>query len=342
MPTGGTGLVGVIGSGRIGQMHARNLLGLGREVVVADADPARARQLADAEGLRAAESVPALLGSADCALIAAATHAHRELILECLDRDLPVFCEKPVALDVAGTREVAARAAGSRTPLQIGLQRRFDPGYQAARKAVQDGGLGWLHTLRAVTADASPPPAEFVPTSGGIFRDCGLHDFDAIRWITGREVRSVQATGANRGAAYFGDSGDADTAGALLELDDGTLATATASRYNGAGYDVRLEVCGSHGAVFAGNDDCAPLPSAEKGVPWPRSEPYATFVDRFADAYRAEVSAFLSVAAGEQESPCGAGEALEALHVAEACELSRAERRTVLVDEVREADLPRG
>ena len=339
MSTGG--LVGVLGAGRIGRMHARNLRELGREVAVADADPARARQLADAEGLRAAESVPALLGSVDCVLVAAATHAHRELVLECLDRQLPVFCEKPVALDVAGTREVAARAAASPAPLQVGLQRRFDRGYRAAREAVRGGELGWLHTLRAVTADASPPPPEFVAASGGIFRDCGLHDFDAIRWITGREVRSVQATGANRGAAHFGDNGDADTAAALLELDDGTLATATASRYNGAGYDVRLEVCGSRGALFVGNDDRAPLPSAERDVPWPRAEPYGTFVDRFADAYRAEVAAFLAVAAGERDNPCGVREALEALHVAEACELSRAERRTVAVDEVREADLPR-
>jgi myo-inositol 2-dehydrogenase/D-chiro-inositol 1-dehydrogenase len=330
-------LVGVIGAGRIGRMHARTLRGLGQDVLVADADAERARKLADDEGLRAATSVPALLESADCALIAAATHAHRDLVLECLQRDLPVFCEKPVALDVAGTRDVVARAAESRAPLQIGLQRRFDRGYQRARRAVQDGELGWVHTLRAVTADAAPPPAEFVPTSGGIFRDCGLHDFDAIRWITGREISAVSASGGNRGAAHFRDSGDVDTAAALLELDDGTLATATASRYNGAGHDVRLEVCGSEGALFVGHDDRAPMPSAEEDVPWPRSAPYATFADRFADAYRDEVAAFMAAAVGERENPCGPGEALEALCVAEACELSRAERRAVAVDEVRRA-----
>ena len=333
-------LAGVIGAGRIGRMRARTLRELGQNALVADADADRARQLAEDEGLRAATSVDALLASVDCVMVATATHAHRDLVLECLQRDLPVFCEKPVSLDVAGTRDVVASAAAARVPLQIGLQRRFDRGYREARRAVRAGELGWLHTLRAVTADASPPPAEFVPTSGGIFRDCGLHDFDAIRWVTGREVSAVHATGGNRGASYFRDSGDADTAAALLELDDGALATVTAGRYNGAGYDVRLEVCGSAGAVFVGNDDRAPLPSAEPGVPWPRSAPYETFADRFADAYRDEVAAFLSAAAGRRENPCGAGEALEALYVAEACELSRAERRAVAVDEVRDTALP--
>ena len=335
--------VGLIGSGRIGRMHARTLRELDQQVVVADAEPQRARDLAADPGLAdhdvsAVGSVEELLDSADCVLVAAATHAHQPLVHRCLDRDLPVFCEKPVALDVAGTREVLARAERSRTPLQVGLQRRFDAGYRAARDAVRGGELGWLHTLRAVTADAEPPPASFVPTSGGLFRDCGLHDFDAIRWITGREVRSARATGSNRGAPHFSESGDVDTAVALLELDDGTLATACASRYNGAGYDVRLEVCGSRGAVFVGHDDRAPLPSAEPGVPWPRSRPYSTFADRFAGAYRAEVAAFLEVASGERENPCGAAEALEALLVAEACELSRLQDRTVTTDEVREQD----
>lgn len=332
--------IGLIGSGRIGRMHARTLRELRQRVIVTDVDGQRARELAGEEGLRSAGSVSELLDSVDCVLIAAATHAHQDLIHSCLDRHLPVFCEKPVALDIAGTREIVDRAAESRAPLQIGLQRRFDPGYQAARDAVQRGDLGWLHTLRAVTADAQPPPASFIPTSGGLFRDCGLHDFDAIRWITGREVRSVQSSGSNRGAEFFRENGDVDTAAALLELDDGTLATTTASRYNGAGYDVRLEVCGSRGALFVGNDDRAPLPSAEREVSWPHDEPYRTFAERFAGAYSAEIRTFLDVAAGREKNHCDAAEALEALYVAEACERSRAENRAVTLDEVREQAFP--
>lgn len=175
-----------------------------------------------------------------------------------------MFCEKPVALDIAGTREIVD---GRQNPAH-----HCRSGCSAASTAATSqpemprNAATWAGcTPCAVTADAQPPPASSIPTSGGLFRDCGLHDFDAIRWITGREVRSVRSSGSNRGAEFFRENGDVDTA-ALLELGDGTLAATTASRYNGAGYDVRLEVCGSRGGLFVGNDDRAPLPSAEREV----------------------------------------------------------------------------
>ncbi|GAA4846252.1 Gfo/Idh/MocA family oxidoreductase [Saccharopolyspora rosea] len=333
--------MGLIGTGRIGAFHAatlRDVPGV-EQIVVADAVPDRARQLADELGLRAADGVEALLASGvDGVVIAAATSAHAELIHRALDAEVPVFCEKPVALDVPGTREVVARAEASPVPVQIGFQRRFDAGYRAAREAVRSGELGWIHTLRAVTADATPPPAAYIPTSGGLFRDCGIHDFDVLRWLTGREVVSVFAAGANRGESFFGEAGDVDTCAALLRFDDGTLATASATRYNGAGHDVRLEVCGSAGARIVGLDDRAPLPTAEAHVSWRRDDPYADFMQRFRDAYVAELTCFAEVARGRGQSPCGPAEALEALYVAEACELSRAENRPVELAEVRVTD----
>lgn len=330
--------LGLIGTGRIGEMHAGTLRELDRVdgVVVADADPARAKELAARLDLDAAGTVEDLYSSdVDGVVIAAATSAHAGLILDALDHEVAVFCEKPVALNVPGTREVVSRAESASVPVQIGFQRRFDAGYRAAREAVRSGSLGWLHTLRAVTADQVPPPAAFIPTSGGLFRDCGIHDFDIIRWLTGREVVSVYGAGSNRGADFFTEGGDVDTAAALLHLDDGTLATVTASRYNGAGHDVRLEVCGSDGAMFVGNNDRAPLPSAEEGVSWPHGEPYRTFMERFHDAYIAELRAFTDVVAGDVENPCSPAEALEALYIAEACELSRHEGRPVTLAEVR-------
>lgn len=338
--------LGVVGTGRIGRMHARTLCELDQveRLVVADADPVRARELgeelvADSGGklgVDPVENVDALYESGvDGVLIAAATSAHAELIHQALDHDVPVFCEKPVALDVAGTREVVAHAERVAVPLQVGFQRRFDVGYRAAREAFRSGRLGWLHTLRAVTADEQPPPAAYIPTSGGLFRDCSIHDFDVIRWLTGREVVSVYGTGANRGADFFREGGDVDTAAAVLQLDDGTLATATATRYNGAGHDVRLEVCGSDGALFVGNDERAALPSAEAGIAWPNGTPYRTFMERFHDAYRAEMDTFVDVVAGKADNPCSAAEALEALYIAEACERSRLEQRPVTLAEIR-------
>lgn len=330
--------LGLIGSGRIGDMHARALGELDPvdSLVIADADPARARDLADRVGADVADSADEVFaGGVDGVLVAAATSAHARLVHQALDNRTPVFCEKPVALDVAGTREVVSHAESSGVPVQVGFQRRFDEGYLAAKQAVREGRLGWLHTLRAVTADETPPPAEYIPTSGGLFRDCGIHDFDIMRWLTGREVVSVYATGANRGAAFFAEGGDVDTAAAVLTFDDGTLATATATRYNGAGHDVRLEVCGSEGAMFVGNDERAPLPSAEAGVGWPSGSPYRTFMERFRSAYSRELRTFVDVVAGSAANPCTPAEALEALHVAEACQLSHDEERLVHLDEVR-------
>jgi len=332
--------VGLIGAGRIGAFHAatlRELPGV-ESLVIADADTGLARSVAErlGGGVEAAGSVDgALSAGLDAVVIAAATPAHAELIHLALDAKLPVFCEKPVALDVAGTREVIAHVAASGVPLHVGFQRRFDAGYAAVREAVRSGQLGWLHTLRGCTCDPAPPHAAYIPTSGGIFRDCAVHDFDAIRWVTGREVTEVYATGANKGESFFAEAGDVDTATAVLTLDDGTLASVTCTRYNGAGYDVRLEACGSLGSVVAGLDDQTPVRSAEPGVGWPGGDAYRGFMDRFHDAYVAELSAFTELAAGRIDSPCTAAEALEALLVAEAADLSRREHRPVRIEEVR-------
>ncbi len=333
--------IGLIGSGRIGEMHARALRDLDAvtSLVVGDADPARAGPLAQRVGADAVDHVDEMYRcGVEGVVIAAATSAHAGLLHQALDEGVAVFCEKPLALDVAGTREVVSHARVAGVPLQVGFQRRFDPGYRAAKEAFEEGRLGWLHTLRAVTADEAPPPAEYIPTSGGLFRDCGIHDFDAMRWLTGREVESVSATGSNRGASFFAEGGDVDTAAALLTFDDGMLATVSATRYNGAGHDVRLEVCGSDGALFVGSDDRSPMPSAEAGVSWPAGTPYRTFVERFADAYVAELREFVEVAAGSTDSPCTASDALEALYVAEACRLSAERVGPVAVAEVRTTD----
>ncbi|QRX92378.1 Gfo/Idh/MocA family oxidoreductase [Streptomyces noursei] len=331
--------IGLIGTGRIGAFHAATLLKVPgvTGLVVADADPARAAALADSLGVRAADSIEAMYAAdVDAVVITAATSAHATLIHQALDAGVPVFCEKPVALDVPGTRAVVERAEAGTVPVQIGFQRRFDAGYRAAREALRSGELGWLHTLRACTSDQSPPPAAFIPTSGGLFRDCSIHDFDIMRWLTGREVVSVYAQGANRGADFFAEGDDVDTCAALLRFDDDTLATVTATRYNGAGHDVRLEVCGSKGARFVGLDDRAPLPSAETRLSWQRADaPYATFMERFHGAYVTELAVFVEVAAGRAPSPCTPAEALEALYVAEACDRSRRTGRPVAVADVR-------
>jgi myo-inositol 2-dehydrogenase / D-chiro-inositol 1-dehydrogenase len=331
--------IGLIGVGRIGIFHAGTLRGLPGvdSLVITDADAGRAREAAGRLGAQAAESVDGLLRTGiDALVIAAATGAHPELIKAGVQAGVPVFCEKPVARDVEGTLDVIKATSESATAVQIGFQRRFDAGFRAVREAAQSGSLGWVHTVRSTTFDAAPPPAGYVPGSGGIFRDCAVHDFDAIRWVTGREVAQVYATGANRGEEFFRDAGDVDTACAALTLDDGTLAVVNCGRYNGAGYDVRLEVLGSAAGVCAGLDDGIPLRSAEPGERFPAGPSHRHFLERFADAYIAELAAFIGVAAGQAPSPCTLEDALEAFYVAEACELSRHRRQPVLLAEVRQ------
>jgi myo-inositol 2-dehydrogenase / D-chiro-inositol 1-dehydrogenase len=331
--------IGLAGAGRIGAFHAATLgqLPAVESVVITDADAARAREVAGQVGAEAVPTAGELLDSGlDALVVATATDAHPEFILRGITAGLPVFCEKPVAADISGTLKVIDGAAASPAPVQIGFQRRFDAGYTAARTAIQSGRLGWLHTLRATTLDPAPPPPGYVATSGGLFRDCSVHDFDIIRWVTGREVTEVYALGANRGASFFRDAGDVDTMGAVLTLDDGTIALVSNTRYNAAGYDVRLEVLGSAGCISAGLDDRLPLPSAEPGAAFPAGRPYANFLDRFGRAYRAELAAFVELAAGRGPSPCTMTDALEAFYVAEACELSRARHAPVAVAEVRQ------
>ncbi|MEV7203303.1 Gfo/Idh/MocA family protein [Streptomyces griseoluteus] len=330
--------IGILGLGRIGAFHAETLSALDAvtSLVVADPVADAAKAAAERYGAQVADSPEALLAAGvDGLVIAAATDAHPALIRAGVAAGVPVFCEKPVARTIAEGVAVLGAVRESGVPIQIGFNRRFDAGFMAARAAVRSGELGRLHTVRSTTLDPAPPPAAYVAASGGIFRDCSVHDFDMIRWVTGREVTEVYAVGGNRGAAYIGEAGDADTTGAVLTLDDGTIAVVSNSRHNGRGHDVRMELLGFADSLAVGLDDRLPIRSAEPGVTFPSGTPHDFFMDRFTDAYRAELTAFTGVVAGTRPSPCTVEEALEAGWIAEACTLSLREHRPVPLAEVR-------
>ncbi|MFR9752007.1 Gfo/Idh/MocA family oxidoreductase [Nocardia sp. 004] len=337
MPSRRTSTIGLAGTGRIGTLHAETLTALPTvaTVVLTDADTDRAHTVATDLGAEFAPDLDALFAAdLDGLVIATGTDSHPELITRAVDAGIPVFCEKPVAADLAGTLAVIEHIENSSVPVQIGFQRRFDAGYRAVRGAISSGRLGRLHTVRATTLDPAPPPAEYIARSGGLFRDCGVHDFDIIRWVTGREVVEVCALGANRGEEFIAEAGDVDTAAVVLRLDDGTLATVSLTRYNGTGYDVRLEALGSEGNAVVGVDGVAPLDPVGAGRT--ASYFYTGFLERFRSAYAEELSAFVAVVTGELDSPCSPIDALEACYVAEACELSRRAGRAVEVSEIRD------
>ena len=328
--------VGLLGAGRIGALHAGLLAGDPRvgEILVGDADPRRAESVASDVGGRA-ETIEDILRSApDAVVIAASTPAHAPLILACVEAGIPAFCEKPIALGYDDTVEVVEAVESSGAVLQIGFQRRFDEGYAEARRLVESGELGTIYSLRLATHDPEPPPEEYIAGSGGIFRDLHVHDFDVLRWLTGAEAGEVYARGSVRGFDFFGRHGDVDTSAALISMQDDTVAVLTGGRHDPLGYDVRAEIFGSRDSVAVGVDARTPLRSVEPGMPPSEQTAYPDFQDRFLDAYRAELKHFLSLAGGEVENPCTARDALEALKIALAADLSLAERRPVGVSEV--------
>jgi len=333
--------VGLAGVGRIGSFHAETLSSLDgvSSVTVADADPARARGIADRLGFGTVETAEALVeAGVDALVIATPTDSHAALLGLAARGGVPAFCEKPVALELAAIDAVMDEVERSGILVQIGFQRRFDPGYRAARDAVHAGELGKLLVLRAATHDPSPPPEAYIATSGGIFRDLQVHDMDAIRFVTGEDVIEVYADGAVRETGWFERHDDVDTAVAVLRLSSGPLAILSGTRRDPLGYDVRLEVFGTADSIAVGVDERTPLRSVEPGRTPPGPAGYRDFIDRFAPAYRHELAAFIAAVHRAGVSPCSLVDARAALAVAIAADKSRAERRPVRIAEVAGAE----
>ncbi len=331
--------IGVIGLGRIGRYFAGVLASLAgvTSVVVASRSPEKAEAAAAELGVDAAPDVESLVSSVDAVVVASSTPAHAEHIATAAAAGCAVFTEKPIATDLAVTDEAIAAAATAGVPLQVGFQRRFDPGYRAAHDAVRAGEVGIVYSVRTASHDPAPPPEEFLAPSGGLFKDFMIHDFDAVRYVLGVEIEEVQAwTAVPDGmprADAFRRAGDAATAVALLRCSDGTLVAATASRHDPRGYDVRMEIFGDRDSVMVGWDDRLALRSLEEGSPAP-APGWTDFVARFDAAYRAELAAFVGVARGDRPNPCPPAEGRAALAVAVACDRSQADGRPIRLAEV--------
>ena len=328
--------VGLVGTGRIGALHARNLKDnpLVSRLTVVDADQARAAAVATAVGADQMESPQALLNSGlDAVIIAAATPAHAELLHLAADAAVPAFCEKPIALDLAATDKVIEHVRRSGILVQIGFQRRFDAGYRAARDAVVSGSLGDVQVVRLATHDPAPPPEAYIAASGGIWVDLAIHDFDIGSWVVGRRVVEVFADG-QANSPLFARHGDVDAGCALLRFEGGLLGVASATRNDPRGYDVRMELFGLRDSVAVGWDDRTPLRSLEPGVPPPGNAGYEDFLHRFEPAYRAELRAFLIALRDGAESPCSATDARQAVAVSLAADRSMKEHRPVKVQEI--------
>ena len=328
--------IGLLGAGRIGALHAGVLAndpGVD-QILVGDADPERAEAVAGRVGGEAGPIEAVLASGPDAVVIAASTPAHAPLIRAAVEAGIPAFCEKPIALDLGETEEIMRVVEDSGATLQIGFQRRFDAGYAEARRLVETGALGTIYSLRLATHDPEPPPEEYIPASGGIFRDLHIHDFDILRWLTGGDVEEVYATGSVRNFDFFAEHDDVDTSAALITMKDGVVAVLTGGRHDPLGYDVRTEIFGSRDSIAVGVDRRTPLRSVEPGISPSEKDAYPNFQDRFLQAYTAEMEHFLALVRGEAGNPCTAADALEALRIAMAADLSLVAHRPVSLAEV--------
>jgi myo-inositol 2-dehydrogenase/D-chiro-inositol 1-dehydrogenase len=334
--------IGLAGAGRMGALHAHVLVAhpAVRRLVVTDTDAQRAQALAGEVSAAASERVLVEVAESPeaCAasgvqavVIAAATPAHAPLIELAAAHGLATFCEKPIALDLGGTDRALAAAEEAGIYLQIGFNRRFDEGFVAARRAVADGTVGQLRMVRMGTHDPAPPPLGYLAESGGVFRDMHIHDFDALRFVTGEEVAEVFAAGAQLVPDGTAVETDVDTAALVLRLASGALVVCSGCRADPRGYDVRLELFGSDDSLTIGIEPRAPLRSIDAAGLLGGDAGWEFYIDRFADAYRAQIATFVDNVESGADSPCTGRDARAALLIAMAAERSLAEGRPVSV-----------
>jgi myo-inositol 2-dehydrogenase/D-chiro-inositol 1-dehydrogenase len=324
---------GILGVGRIGKLHAANLVNMRgvRLKTVADpyVDPAEWTSL----GIESSLDPQVVIQDAEieAVLICSPTPTHAELIEAAARAGKHVFCEKPIALDPQRVRPTLAIASDAGVKLQIGFNRRFDPTFSRLRGSVVDGEIGDLHLLKIVARDPEPPPVEYVASSGGIFLDMTIHDFDMVRFLSGSEVEEVQAFGAVLIDPAIGGAGDVDTAVVVLKLANGALAVIENSRRAVFGYDQRIEVFGSKGGIEALNEaPCQIRLRTEDGVR--ADNPHYFFLERYQESFLAELKAFFSSIREDRDPPVGGLDGLIPLLIGEAATSSLRENRPVRVE----------
>ncbi len=326
----------ILGAGRIGRVHARAIAQTegARLAAVADALPQAAAAVAAAHGaeVRGVEAIAAA-GDIDAVVICTPTDTHAELIERFARAGKAVFCEKPIDLDVARVRACLRVVAETGATLMVGFNRRFDPDFRALRRAIDDGRIGSVEMVAITSRDPAPPPIDYIRRSGGIFRDMTIHDFDMARWLLGEEPETVQAAASVLVDPEIGRAGDFDSATVILRTASGRQAVIANSRRATYGYDQRIEVLGSKGAVCAGNMHKANITLAD-AAGFTRPTLLDFFMTRYTAAYAAEIAAFVAAVRDGAPVPVGGHDGLMALVLAEAALRSVAEGRTVRVDEI--------
>jgi len=316
----GSPKVALLGAGRMGQVHGRNAAANPRLDLVAVVDPsAEAARAMAAELGCAVASADAVLGDPAIAavLIATSTNTHLELALTALQAGKAVFCEKPLDLDLARLRAHAGQLARPARPLYVAFNKRFDPHYGALKRRLSAGEIGALETLHLISHDPAPPPPAFIPTSGGLFRDFTIHDFDMARWLLDEDPAELFAWASCLVDPAIAAAGDVDTARLVLACASGKLCVISNTRRSGYGYDQRAEAYGARGAAFVGNQRVTTV-ETWTGAGALAAPIHPGFQSRYAASYAAELDHFAAVLAGEVEPLTGYAASVGALALAEA------------------------
>ena len=327
--------VGLLGAGRIGNVHAKSIAAHAdsRLVAVSDVNQAAAETLAAAYGAQARTSMD-IIGDAsiDAVLIATSTDTHAGLIEAAAAAGKAVLCEKPVDLSLERALACQADVAKTGRPVMIGFNRRFDPNFAALKSAFDKGEIGKGELLSVTSFDPAPPPVSYVKVSGGLFRDMAIHDFDMACWIFGGVPEAVTAVGSSIVDPAIGAAGDVDTAVITLHYADGRIAVIKNSRRAVYGYDQRLELLGSTGLLQAGNvlENTLNKITTAGAV---SAKPEFFFLERYLSAYPAEWRAFIDAVKAGTGYPVSLQDGINALAVAEAATLSCRSGQTVRLDQ---------
>ena len=324
--------VGILGAGRIGQVHGNNLLRMPGIKLKAVTDPYVDFTSWPPSNVVTGKDPELILDDdeIEAVLVCSPTPTHADLTERAARIGKHVFCEKPIDLDPERIRRTLGIVADSGVKLQVGFNRRFDPTFARVRQAVVDGDVGEIQLVKITSRDPEAPPAEYVRTSGGIFLDMTIHDFDMVRFLTGSEVEEVYATGAVLIDPAIGEAGDVDTAVTTLKMANGAIAVIENSRQAVYGYDQRVEVFGSKGSAEATNETANRVTvSTAAGV---RTDtPLYFFLERYQASFVAELESFFTSIRDGAPTPVGGKDGLMSVLIGLAATESLAENRPVKV-----------
>lgn len=314
----------LIGAGRIGKVHALAIDKVpgARISHVVDPYPEGAASLAAQLGATVVSEDEAFASDEVGAfIIASSTDTHSPLLSRCAAVGKPVFCEKPIDLDYDKASACVQDVKQAGITCMLGFNRRFDPGFAQLKAQLQAGAIGQLEMLIITSRDPEPPPVEYIQVSGGLFRDMMIHDFDMARWMLDEEPTRLYATGSVMVDSAIGEAGDIDTASVTLNTASGAIAVITNSRRASYGYDQRVEAFGAGGMLQANNNlENNVVLSGASGIVG--AKPQYFFLERYADAYRIELTRFVESLQGNTPPPTTADDGLKALALADAAKRS--------------------